>query len=92
MAPLGAGDFEDFFRALHDVEPFPWQTRLLKQVAESGRWTSLLDLPTGTGKTAALEVALFYLALEAPSQSGNETPWRTPGACRRSPPPPWERH
>ena len=61
---LDPGDFAAFFRAVHDRDPFPWQQRLARQVAETG-WPGVLDLPTGTGKTAALDVAVFALALDA---------------------------
>lgn len=64
MPPLQADEFEAYFRAVHDHPPFPWQARLARQVAERG-WPELLDLPTGTGKTAALDVAVFALALDA---------------------------
>lgn len=64
LPPLDLGDFAAFFRAVHRHDPFPWQERLARQVAETG-WPSVLDLPTGTGKTAALDVAVFALALEA---------------------------
>src|SRR5690606_38365926 len=66
MNPLSIEDFPAFFRAIHDQrDPFPWQQRLLRQVAETGRWPSVLALPTGTGKTAALDVAVFAQALDA---------------------------
>lgn len=73
---LSVKNFADFFGALHDVEPFPWQTRLLEQVASDGKWPALLDLPTGTGKTAALDVALFHLALEAENGEARQAPLR----------------
>lgn len=57
-----APDFPAFFRQVHGHEPFPWQRRLADSVLQTGRWPSLLDLPTGTGKTAALDIALFTLA------------------------------
>jgi CRISPR-associated endonuclease/helicase Cas3 len=61
---IAAADFPDFFRAVHGVEPFPWQTRLARQVAEVG-WPDVLDVPTGCGKTAAIDVAVFALSLQA---------------------------
>jgi CRISPR-associated endonuclease/helicase Cas3 len=64
MSSLLISDFDDYFWAIHGVAPFPWQRRLCKRVAENG-WPSLLDLPTGSGKTAAIDVAVFHLALEA---------------------------
>ena len=66
LPPLTTDDFGAYFAAVHGREPFPWQIRLAQQVAETG-WPSLLDLPTGTGKTAAIDVAVFALALSASS-------------------------
>jgi CRISPR-associated endonuclease/helicase Cas3 len=65
MRELRPSDFADFFDALHGCRPFPWQMRLLEQLAKDGQWPGLLDLPTGSGKTAALDCAVFHLALEA---------------------------
>jgi CRISPR-associated endonuclease/helicase Cas3 len=62
---LTADLFPAFFQAVHGVPPFPWQNRLLHQVAEGRGWPEVLDLPTGSGKTAALDVAVFHLAMEA---------------------------
>lgn len=64
-AALSAGDFGAFFEEVHGDRPFPWQERLLNEVVAAGRWPKLLDLPTGAGKTAAIDVALFHLALDA---------------------------
>jgi len=58
-------DFAAFFRAVHGHAPFPWQRRLVEQLARENRWPDVLELPTGTGKTAALDVAVFHLALQA---------------------------
>ncbi len=54
--------FASFFEAVHGHQPFPWQSRLAVRVIAEGRWPGLLDLPTGTGKTSAIDVALFALA------------------------------
>ena len=62
-ARLSATDFDSFFTELWGHEPFPWQTRLAARVLDEG-WPTLLDLPTGSGKTAALDVALFALAVD----------------------------
>lgn len=62
MRRLTAFDFVDYFVAVHDVEPYPWQRRLTSQVLDNGRWPDVIDLPTGTGKTAVLDTALFTLA------------------------------
>ncbi|MSP26708.1 MAG: type I-U CRISPR-associated helicase/endonuclease Cas3 [Myxococcales bacterium] len=61
---LTASDFTAFFSAVHGHAPFPWQERLLLEVVARGEWPSLLDLPTGSGKTAAMDVAVFHMALE----------------------------
>jgi CRISPR-associated endonuclease/helicase Cas3 len=64
--------FIDFFRAVHPGrEPFPWQVRLAATVVEKG-WPSLLDLPTGSGKTSALDVAIWSLAV-APDRMPRRT-------------------
>lgn len=65
MNTLQVSDFPAYFQALWGRPPFPWQTRLLVEVAESGKWPKILDLPTGSGKTAALDIAVFWLALDA---------------------------
>ena len=62
---LTAADFTAFFRFVHGHDPFPWQRRLVEQLACESRWPDVLELPTGTGKTAALDAAVFHLALEA---------------------------
>ena len=60
--PLTADHFPEFFRQLHCQEPFPWQRRLTEQVLWDGHWPAVIDLPTGTGKTAVLDTAVFALA------------------------------
>lgn len=57
--------FGEFFNAIHGCEPFPWQKRLLDSVVRNARWPSTLSLPTGSGKTAVLDVAVFALACGA---------------------------
>ena len=56
--------FAQVFRALHGVDPFPWQRRLADIVTASGEWPDIA-LPTAAGKTAAIDVALYHLAREA---------------------------
>ncbi len=56
--------FTAFFQACWDNDPFPWQTELARRVATTG-WPSLLDVPTGLGKTAALDVFVWHLASQA---------------------------
>jgi CRISPR-associated endonuclease/helicase Cas3 len=62
---LGPDDFAGFFSAVNGHPPFPWQERLARSLIETGEWPAALALPTGSGKTAALDVALFHLATEA---------------------------
>ena len=64
---LGPARFAEFYTALHEDggaprRPFPWQQRLVDQVAASGQWPDLLDLPTASGKTTTVEIALYLLA------------------------------
>ena len=65
MEPLSVGDFETFFQEVHGYTPFHWQQDLLDAVAADHRWPEVIDLPTGAGKTACIDVALFALALDA---------------------------
>ena len=62
---LRTTDFGAFFKAVHGCSPFPWQQRLVDRLAENDEWPDVLDLPTGTGKTAAMDAAVFHLALRA---------------------------
>ena len=62
MTDLTADDFARYFRDVHGYRPFPWQERLTAQVLEDEAWPEVIDLPTGTGKTAVLDTALFSLA------------------------------
>lgn len=63
LAPLTPSDFPAFFEVIHGHPPFPWQARLLHEIANRDHWPDLLDLPTGSGKTAAIDVAVFHLAM-----------------------------
>ena len=67
MSSLTADNFAQFFQDVHGPEPFPWQQRLAERVLDTG-WPSVVDLPTGTGKTALLDIAVFALAAN-PSES-----------------------
>ena len=62
---LEAADFAAFFRAVHGVKPFPWQQALVERLAAGDDWPDVLDLPTAAGKTAALDAAVFHLALRS---------------------------
>ncbi len=72
---LSANEFGEFFQAVHGVNPFPWQTLLAETVFSDG-WPTALDVPTGAGKTAAIDVAVFHLALEADRAPARTAPVR----------------
>ena len=57
--------FTDFYRAIHGREPFPWQTRLARLVTETDEWPQEVGVPTGLGKTACLDIAVWWLATQA---------------------------
>lgn len=64
--------FADVFAAAYPGRcAFPWQRRLVHDVLARG-WPDVLDLPTGAGKTAALDVALYCLAV-APERMPRRT-------------------
>ena len=73
--PLGPGDFAKFFQALWGQKPFPWQARLAADLVEHG-WPPALNLPTSAGKTAAIDAAVFHLAIEADRGSARKAPLR----------------
>ena len=62
MPELSDRDFAPYFQDVHGHPPFPWQERLARRLLETGEWPEVIDLPTGTGKTAVLDAAVFSLA------------------------------
>ena len=66
-------DFPEFYRALNGRDPFPWQARLAALVAEEERWPCEIGIPTGLGKTACLEVAVWWLASQADREPAHRT-------------------
>lgn len=66
---LGAADFGDFFAAANAEDgvlgprPFLWQQRLVEEVCATGEWPDLVDVPTGAGKTAVVDAAVFAQAV-----------------------------
>ena len=65
--------FHAFYEALNGRPPFPWQSRLADHVQRVGAWPQEIGVPTGLGKTACLDVAVWWLA----SQAGCEPVRRT---------------
>lgn len=57
--------FAEVFRAVNGFSPYPWQDRLCRKVVSEGRWPDTIGVPTGTGKTATLDIALYALASDA---------------------------
>lgn len=57
-----APTFAQFFHSIWGVAPFAWQVALADQVLRDGRWPEVIDLPTGAGKTSALDIAVYALA------------------------------
>src|SRR5690606_16244882 len=76
MMALRVDDFSEFFTGIHGHPPFPWQVRLASQVVADGTWPSLLDLPTASGKTAAIDIAVFHLAMDADRGEQRRAPVR----------------
>jgi len=62
---LDAEAFRRFFTEVNGVEPFPWQTDMVDQVLTERLWPSLVDVPTGMGKTALIDIAVFVAAATA---------------------------
>lgn len=68
-----APPFDAFYEALNGRSPFPWQSRLANQVTEVGVWPREIGVPTGLGKTACLEIALWWLACQAEREPAQRT-------------------
>jgi CRISPR-associated endonuclease/helicase Cas3 len=64
MSDLNIEFFVPFIEELYHVQPFPWQMRLAKQVV-GGAWPKVIALPTASGKTSVIDIAVFALACQA---------------------------
>jgi CRISPR-associated endonuclease/helicase Cas3 len=67
LPELNIDRFPDFFNAIHGHSPFRWQTRLA-EIACNGNWSDFIKLPTSSGKTACIDIAVFSLAYQASRQ------------------------
>ncbi|MFM9964037.1 MAG: type I-U CRISPR-associated helicase/endonuclease Cas3 [Planctomycetaceae bacterium] len=56
--------FSAFFHALYNRSPFRWQAHLAEQACH-GDWPRFIKLPTSSGKTSCLDIAVFALAHQA---------------------------
>ncbi|NLT69273.1 MAG: type I-U CRISPR-associated helicase/endonuclease Cas3 [Verrucomicrobiaceae bacterium] len=65
-------DFPTFFRHIWGYDPFPWQVRLAETTVRED-WPEWITLPTGTGKTAAIDIAVYNLARQAARPPGERT-------------------
>ena len=57
--------FPEFYRAINNRPPFPWQARLANQVERDEKWPVEVGVPTGLGKTACLDISIWWLASQA---------------------------
>lgn len=65
--------FASFYRAINGREVFPWQLRLAEQVADTEKWPAEVGVPTGLGKTACLDIAVWWLASQADRAPSSRT-------------------
>lgn len=71
---LSPSDFSDFYKEVYGHRPFNWQNKLAHIVCKKG-WPKYLDMPTASGKTSVIDIAVFHLALEGCKQ-GRKAPLR----------------
>ncbi len=64
MNALTAADFPAFFRELWEHDPFPWQSEFARRIC-LGDFPEYVAVPTGSGKTACLDAAVFALAVQS---------------------------
>lgn len=65
-------EFSEFYRAINQQRtPFPWQSRLAEQLFFTGKWSTEIGVPTGLGKTACIDIAVWWLASQADCDPAN---------------------
>ena len=69
MSNYSAHDFAQWFESIHGYQPYPWQSRLVGEILAhqdgdplNAGWPDVLDLPTGSGKTTAIDIAIYTQA------------------------------
>ena len=70
MGTLSVDRFEEFFMGLwgEGKVPFAWQRELVRRLLSASQgtlWPEVISLPTGSGKTACLDIAVYVLAAQA---------------------------
>lgn len=67
MPELDFQRFSEYFSGLWGHPPFAWQSALAKRVLENTDhpWPQAIKLPTVSGKTACVDIAVFALAAQA---------------------------
>lgn len=67
MPELSIADFGDYYTALWGNVPFQWQRDLAERVLTNvtAPWPEAIALPTASGKTACIDIAVFALAVQA---------------------------
>ena len=75
VTDLTAADFSNFFTSSWDHQPFAWQRTLAERVLErtESPWPEAIALPTASGKTACMDIAVFALAAQASRMERGET-------------------
>lgn len=58
-------EFETFFEAVHGYRPFPWQVEAARRL-QADQMPDAVAVPTGCGKTAVLDAALYHTAYGGP--------------------------
>ena len=57
--------FSEFYHAINGRDPFPWQARLADNVVREERWPPEIGIQTGLGKTACLDIAVWWLSSQS---------------------------
>lgn len=77
MSELSPKRFQEFFQALwgKDKRPFSWQRELATRViVEPDKpWPDAIALPTASGKTACIDIAVYALAAQAEHLENKKT-------------------